>query len=148
MCFFVCLALPKKNLSSWSTIAHGFETADVTDWSIGEATSGNPNRDRAFLVTAGGCSCFISAANHRSEISIDEFESLIRALLQQTPSVSILIHYASGDISKEKVVRQDKRSILFDEVSGQLDRLEPNVRYIIAAQQAAYGHDVSGQRSR
>lgn len=134
MCFFVCLAVPNKHPSGWSTITHGFEMTDVTDWSIGEATSGNRERDRAFLVTAGGCSCFISGANHRSEKSLSDFESLLRSLLQQTPSVSILIHYASGDISKEKVVRKDKRSISFDKVSGQLDRLEPDVRYIITAQ--------------
>lgn len=138
MCFFVCVALTKKNLLGSTIIAHGFEMTDVTDWSIGEATSGNRDRDRAFLVTAGGCSCFISAANHRSEKSLDEFESLIRSLLQQTPSVSILIHYASGDISKEKVVRKDKRSVLFDEVSGHLHELEPDVRYIITAQEPGY----------
>src|SRR5689334_18117201 len=122
MCFFVCLALPKK-FQGGSTIDQSFEMIEVTDWSIGEATSGNRDRDRAFLVTAGGCSCFISDANHHSEKSFHEFESLMRSLLQQTPSVSILIHYASGDISNEKVVRREKRSVLFDEVSGQLTRL-------------------------
>ena len=146
MCFFVCLALPKR-FKGWSAIDHSFEMIDVTDWSIGEATSGNRDRDTAFLVTAEGCSCFISAASHRSEKSLDEFESLIRSLLQQTSSVSILMHYASGDISKENVLRKDKRSVIFDDVSGQLDRLEPDVRYIIAAKQAAYGYDASDQRS-
>ena len=136
MCFFVCLALPQK-FQAWSYIDHSFEMIEVTDWSIGEATSGNGDRDRPFLVTAGGCSCFISAASHRTQKSIDEFESLVRSLLQQTPSLSMLIHYASGDISKEKVVRKDKRSVVFDEVWDQLNRLEPDVRYIITTQQRA-----------
>jgi len=61
------------------------------------------------------------------------FESLIQSLLQQTPCVSLLIHYASGDISEEEVIRKDKRSLLFHEVSGQLDKLELDVRYIITA---------------
>jgi hypothetical protein len=134
MCFFVCLALPKKSVQNWSTIAHGFEIIDVTEWSIGEATRGNQDRDSSFLVTAGGCSCFISAASHRSgKSTLDQFESLIQSLLQQAPCVSILIHYASGDISKEEVIRKDKRSVLFHEVSGQLNRLELDVRYIITA---------------
>lgn len=44
----------------------------------------------------------------------------------------MLIHYASGDISREEVIRKDKRSVLFHDVSGQLNRLELDVRYIIA----------------
>src|SRR5689334_21402329 len=105
MCFFVCLALPKKNLQDWPVIARGFEIIDVTDWCIGIATCGNAERDSAFLITAGGCSCFISGANHHKsgKSIINEFGSLIRSLLQQAPYVSILVHYASGDISKEEV---------------------------------------------
>jgi hypothetical protein len=138
MCFFVCVALPKKNFQGWSIVSHGFEIIDVTDRSIGEATCGNRDRDSSFLVTAGGCSCFISGATHRSVKSTrNEFETLIRSLLPLVPCVSILIHYASGDISKEKVIRKDKRAVLFHEVSGQLNGLEPDVRYIITAQRTA-----------
>jgi hypothetical protein len=138
MCFFISLALPKKSVQNWSAIAHGFEIIDVTEWSIGEATCGNQDRHSSFLVTAGGCSCFISAANHRSgKSTLQQFESLIQSLLQQSPCVSILIHYASGDISKEEVIRKDKRSVLFHEVSGQLNSLELDVRYVITAPRAA-----------
>jgi len=138
MCFFVCLALPRKNFQNWRTISHGFEMIDVTAWSIGQATCGNQDRDIAYLLTAGGCSCFISGANHRSAKStLNDFESLIGSLLQRIPFVSILIHFASGDISKEEVIRKDKRSVRFDEVSGQLNGLEPDVRYIITAQQTS-----------
>jgi len=138
MCFFVCLAVPKKNFQGWSTISHGFEMVDVTGSSIGEATCGKPDRDRSFLVTSGGCSCFISGATHRSvKSTLNEFEALIRSLLQLAPCVSILIHYASGEISKEEVMTKDKRSVLFHEVSGQLNGLELDVRYIITAQRTA-----------
>jgi len=138
MCFFVCLALPKENFQGWSTIPYGFETINVTDCSIGEATCGNKNRDSSFLVIAGGCSCFISAASHRSgKSTLVQFERLIQSLLQQAPCVSILIHYASGDISKEKVIRKDKRTVFFQEVSGQLSTLELDVRYIITAARTA-----------
>lgn len=134
MCFFVCLALPKKSVQDWSTIAQGFEIIDATEWSIGEATCGSQDRDSSFLVTAAGCSCFISPASHRSAKStLDQFESLIQSLLQQAPCVSILIHYASGEISKEKVIRKGKRSVRFHEVSGQLNRIELDLRYIITA---------------
>ncbi|HEX3252825.1 MAG TPA: hypothetical protein VHS05_25525 [Pyrinomonadaceae bacterium] len=137
MCYFVCLALPRKNIQCWSTIPHGFEVADVTDWSIGKATCGNQDRDSAFLVTSGGCSCFISDGNHRStKATLDEFKSFIRSLLQETHYVSLLIHYASGDISKEEVIRKDKKSILLEEVSDQLNQLELDVRYINAQQTA------------
>ena len=132
MCFFVCLAVPRKSFQGWNTISHGFEVIDVTDWSIGGATCGNQERDSSSLITAGGCSCFISDANHRSgPPTLNEFESLIRSLLQQAPRVAILVHYASGDISKEQVIRKDKRTVLLDEVSGQLNQLELDVRYII-----------------
>lgn len=133
MCFFVCLAIPKEDFRGWATLAHDFEVVDVSDWSIGEATCGSRERDISLLVTAGGCSCFISDANHRSvKPARDEFVSLLRSLLQQTPRVAMLIHYAGGDISREEVIRKDKRSVLFDDVSSQLNRLELEVRYIIA----------------
>ena len=104
MCYFICSALPKKEFQAWSTIAHGFELMDVTDWSNGEATCGNSDRDQSFLITAGGCSCFVSNANHRGgKSTLNEFESLIRSFLQQAPRISILIHNAISDISKEMV---------------------------------------------
>ena len=134
MCFFVCLAVPRKDLLDWSTIAHGFEVIDITDWSLGRATCGDPDRDSSFLITAGGCSCFVSDANHRSGTAgLNEFENLIRSLLDQIPRVAILIHYASGDISREEVIRKDKRTVHLDEVSGQLNRLELDVRYIVTS---------------
>jgi hypothetical protein len=132
MCFFVCLTVP-KSLQNWNTIAHGFDVLDVTAWNIGKATLGNGDRDTAFLITAGGCSCFISGASHRSGTpGLNEFESLIQSILRQTPRVRVLIHYASGDISKEEVIRKGKRMVLLNEVGGQLNRLELDVRYIIA----------------
>jgi hypothetical protein len=131
MCFFICLAVDKKHVQDPNVIPRVFEAIDATDWSIGEATCGNRDRDRSFLITSGGCSCFIGA-NHQSEQStLNEFESLIRSLLKQAPHVSILIHYASGDISQERVMKNDKRSIRFNELSGQLHKLELDVRYIL-----------------
>ena len=132
MCFFICLAVHKKHLQGRNAFPPVFEVIDATDWSIGEATCGNRDRDRSFLVIAGGCSCFISDANRRSEqLLLSELESLIQSLLQQAPSVSILIHYASGDIRRERVIKKDKRSIMFNELSGQFHRLELDVRYVI-----------------
>jgi hypothetical protein len=134
MCFFVCLAVPKKSFQGWNSISHAFDVIDVTDWSIGEATCGNQERDSSFLITAGGCSCFISDAKHRSGTPTrNDFQNLIRSLLQQAPRVAVLVHYASGDISKEQVIRKDKRTVRFHEVSGQLNQLEPDVRYLIAS---------------
>lgn len=142
MCFFVCLAVPKKSFYDWSTIAHGFEIIDAAKWSIGHVTCGNQDRESSFLVTAGGCSCFISPADHRSRKStLEQFESLIQSLLQQAPYVSILIHYASGDISKEEVIRKDKQSVPFHEVCGQLTSLELDLRYIITAPAADHFSD-------
>jgi hypothetical protein len=70
----------------------------------------------------------------RSEQSrLRELKSLIRSLLQRTPNVSILIHYASDDISQEMVIRKGKRLIQFDEVADQFHKLELDVRYIITA---------------
>jgi len=146
MCFFVCLAVPKRSLENWNTISHGFDVLDVTGWSIGKATRGNGDRDNAFLITAGGCSCFISDTSHRfGKLGLNEFESLIRSILRQIPRVALLIHYASGDISKEEVIRKDKRTVLLNEVAGQLNRLEHDVRFIIANRVPVKG-EFNGQR--
>ena len=132
MCFFVCLALPKKNVQALETLSHPFEVTDATDWSIGEATFGSRNRDRSFLITTGGCSCFISDVHHGSgESNLNAFESLIRSLLQETPSVSFLIHDSRGDIHTESVTRKEKRLVSFNELSGQFHQLPLDVRYVV-----------------
>ena len=133
MCFFVCLALAKSHAPKLSAMSHVFDLTDVTDWSIGEATCGNRDRDGSFLITIGGCSCFISEVkNHRMGASkLNELETLISLLLQQVPSLSILIHYADGDISRERIMRKEKRLVLFDKLRGQFNRLEFDVRYVM-----------------
>jgi hypothetical protein len=133
MCFFVCLSLPKKDSLHLRALSEGFELIDATGWSIGEATSGNADRDVAFLITDGGCSCFISntKAHGAQSAKLKEFETLIRSLSEQLPIVSILIHHASGDLQHERVIRKAKRIVSVDEILGQIDRLDPDVRYII-----------------
>ena len=133
MCFFVCLALPTSHAPKLYAVSHVFEITDASDWSIGEATCGNPDRDRSFLITAGGCSCFIpEVKNHRTGASkLRELETLIELLLQHVPSLSILVHYADGDISRERVMRKDKTFVLFDKLRGQFNRLEFDVKYVM-----------------
>jgi hypothetical protein len=111
MCFFVCLALPQKQAAlRLEALSDDLELTDATDWSIGKAARGNRDRDRAFLITCGGCSCFISdVKKHRAETStLAELEILIQSLLEYLPSLSMLIHYAHGDISRERVVQKEK----------------------------------------
>lgn len=133
MCFFVCLALPKSHAPKLDAVSHLFDIRDVSEWSIGEATCANRDRDSSFLITGGGCSCFISEGKkHRTDAaSANELDSLIGSLLQEAPSLSILIHYAEGDLSRERVMRQDKKLVSFDELRGQYNRLEFDVRYIV-----------------
>lgn len=131
MCFFACLALPLSDVELFRTIPHSFEVLDVTDWSIGRATYGREKRDRSFLITSGGCSCFISDKNHRSDIApLDEFKSLVERLLQHTPYLSILVHNAGGDLRSEIVNRKARRSVSYDELFCGLDCLELDVRYV------------------
>jgi hypothetical protein len=133
MCFFVCLAVPKTHAPKLNAASHAFEITDATEWSIGEATYANRDRDSAFLVTVGGCSCFISEGKkHRTDaLGLNELDSLIESVLQQVPSLSILIHYATGDVSRERVIRKDKRLVSFDDVRSQYSQLELDVRYAI-----------------
>lgn len=134
MCFFVCLALPEKAAAlKLKTLSQGWELTDATDWPIGKAVRGNREHDRAFLITSGGCSCFISEGkHHRAEKPMPaELENLIQSLLTYVPSLSILIHYAQGDISREGVVQKERKLLTFNELKGQLSRLESDVRYVI-----------------
>lgn len=132
MCFFVCLALPKKNVQALETLSHPFEVTDTTEWSIGEATVGNRNRDSSFLITTGGCSCFVADVHHGlAESKPNAFESLIRSLLQEVSCVSFLIHDARGDIQAERVICKEKRLVSFNEFSGQFHELPLDVRYVV-----------------
>jgi hypothetical protein len=133
MCFFVCIALPKSQAPKLNATSHVFDITDVTDWSIGEATCATRDRDSAFLITVGGCSCFISEGKkHRTEAAgLTELDALIESLLPQVPSLSILIHYATGDLSRERVMRKDKRLVSFAELRAQYSRLDPDVRYVV-----------------
>jgi hypothetical protein len=134
MCFFVCLALPEKDANlKLKTVSHDWELTDATDWPIGKAARGNREHDRAFLITSGGCSCFISdVKKHRAEKSVAaELEILVESLLEHVPSLSMLIHYAQGDISREIVVQKERKLVSFNELRGQLGRLKSDVRYVI-----------------
>jgi|SRR5215213_7657244 len=132
MCFFVCLALPRKNIQALERLAHPFEVTDATAWSIGEATSGSLNRDRSFLITSGGCSCFVAGVHHGSgESKLSAFQSLIRSLLQEAPCVSLLIHDTRGDIQNESVTCKEKRLVSFDELPRHLPQLSLDVRYVV-----------------
>jgi len=132
MCFFVCLALARKNVHALDTLSRPFEVTDATDWSIGEATFGSRNRDSSFLVTTGGCSCFVSGGHHGAgESNLNAFESLIGSLLQEAPCVSFLIHDTRGDMQAERVTCKEKRSISFNELSEHFHELHLNVRYVV-----------------
>jgi hypothetical protein len=134
VCFFVCLALPEKEATlKLKTLSPDWELTDATDWPIGKAVRGNREHDRAFLITSGGCSCFISdVKKHRRGRSMPaELETLIQSLLEYVPSLSMLIHCAKGDISRESVVQKERKLVSFNELRGQLSRLKNDVRYVI-----------------
>jgi len=132
VCFFVCLSVPKKDPKLLEILSQSFEVAEVTDLAIGKATCGNGERDRSFLVTVGGCSCFILGVNHGKGASkVETFESVIKVLLQRAPSVSILIHDTRGDIARESVICKYKSRISLIDLVGQVHLLQLDVRYVV-----------------
>ena len=52
-------------------------------------------------------------------------------MIGSLPSVSILIHYTCEDLRHDSVIRKDKRLVSVDEILGQIDGLEADVRHII-----------------
>lgn len=131
MCFFLCLGVPKKASKLLET-ALSFETKDVTKWSLGEATCGSADRDSAFLITSGGCSCFISGVKHGSGTSkLEAFERLMKLLLNEARYVSMLVHDTRGDIAGESVMCRYKSRVSLNEIIGQFEYLQLDVRYIL-----------------
>ena len=134
MCFFVCMALPRKDAALILEVRFSdLELTDATNWPIGNAVRGNREHDRAFLITSGGCSCFISDLKKRrqDESMTAELELLIQSIMEFVPSLSMLIHDARGDISRENVIPKQRRLISFNELRGRLGQLEIDVRYVI-----------------
>jgi hypothetical protein len=140
MCFFVCLSLPKKDAPQLRALSPGFELINATKWKIGQATCGNADRDVAFLITDGGCSCFVSntKAHRVQSAKLEEIKTLIRSLSERLPSVSILIHYTGEDLSRETVIRKDKRIVSVDDILRKIDQLELDVRYVIRGSPPSY----------
>lgn len=132
MWFFICLSLPKKDPKLVEIMSDPFEVLEATESQIGKATCGNRDRDRALLITAGGCSCFLFGMNHGADASkTDAFENLIQVLLQHAPSVSILIHDARGDITRESVACKNKCRTPITDLIGQFPHLKLDVRYVV-----------------
>lgn len=133
MCFFVCLALPLKATRLIRDLSQGFELTDATDWNIGRITRGNRERDVAFLVADGGCSCFISVTQSHSYQSgkRKQFETLVSSLLQELSQVSLLFHYSSKDISQDIFSLKARRVVSLKEISHQFQQLECDTRYVI-----------------
>ncbi len=121
-----------KNASIILETALPFETKDVTKWSLGRATCGNAERDSAFLITSGGCSCFISAVKHGSETSkLGSFERLMKLVLKEAHYVSLLVHDTRGDIAGENVICRYKSRVSLNEIISELEHLQLDVRYIL-----------------
>jgi len=132
VCFFLCLGVPKKAASVLETVSHAFDTRDVTEWSIGKAVCGSTDRDRSFLITSGGCSCFVTGGNHGSgESKLQAFESLMKLLLKQARYVSMLVHDTRGDIAGATVMCKYKSRVSLHEIISNIERLQTDVRYIL-----------------
>lgn len=133
MCFFLCVGVPKKAAGILQAVSHPFSAEDVTEWSIGKATCGNTDRDSSFLITSGGCSCFITGVNHGSgESRLEAFETLMMSLLKQARYVSMLIHDTRGSIAGATVTCKYKSRVSLSEIISNLKRLQTDVRYILA----------------
>jgi len=125
------MGVPKKASTILET-AVSFETKDVTKWSLGKATCGSVDRDNAFLITSGGCSCFISGLKHGSEtLKLEPFERLMKLLLKEARYVSLLIHETRGDIASDTVVCRHKSPVSLTEIINQVGHLQLDVRYIL-----------------
>lgn len=132
MCFFLCLGVPKKAASVLETVPHEFEARDVTEWSIGKATCGSTNRDSSFLITSGGCSCFITGVKHGSgESKLEAFGVFLMSVLKQAHYVSMLIHVTRGKIADASVTCRYKSRVSLSEVISNIKRLQADVRYIL-----------------
>lgn len=128
----MCVALPKRDSKLCEILSESFEVTDATEWDIGKATYGIRDRDSSYLVTDGGCSCFILGMNHGcGEAKVETVENFIKALLQRTPCVSILIHDTRGDIARENVICKYKSRVSFSDFVRQFPSLQQDVRYLI-----------------
>jgi hypothetical protein len=132
MCFFLCLALPKKDSRVRDVISRAFEVKEVTDWPIGKVTRGNRDNGSSYLVTDGGCSCFILGLHHaRGEPKVTNVVEVVKELLKRAPCVSILIHYSSSELAREAVTARAKRVLIVDEFVREFPTIQEDVRYVV-----------------
>ena len=130
MCYFLCLSLPYEVPNLVQTLGGKLILEDASATPIGKATRGNRIESRVYVLTNGGCSCCILGKNHNTvEDGAEDFIERLKRLLEEVPSVSLLLHTFRADWRLEEVPLKEKRLITLENFA--FPNLEENIRYVI-----------------
>jgi len=103
MCYFLCIACsdPKEPVRSF--FADPFNLINANDTPIGKAVVGGASGRQAFLVTHNGCSCDLVDRKRPGKRLAEPFLKAISSACENSKSVSLLLHWFSGDIRTEAI---------------------------------------------
>ena len=132
MCFFLCLSIPNSKLPNIDWQPCNLSLENITHTPIGQAVLGNKPKGSSYLVIENGCSCaFVGKTHGKSTNDYLAFLRLVKSLLLQIPSVSILLHNTHGEVRNETITQKGKIVIALHQIEGNLMNIEEDTRYIV-----------------
>ena len=85
------------------------------------------------LVLSRGCSTDILGKSDKSPNYSQKFLRFLNKLVKISPAVSLLVHFAKGQIHLEKVIAKNKQKTSFDAFKQLFPDLDEDIRYVIQA---------------
>lgn len=127
MTYFLAVAAPKEQAKLEAAFDDPLYIEDASNSPIGAATLGNKD-GAVVLVNAGHGASHVVGKQNGADRQVVEG---VRRLLENTPSVSILVHLARGRVLEEPIPNRGRCRITFREFSELFPELDQDVRYAV-----------------
>ncbi len=127
MTYFLAIAAPLEPSQIQDAMGNDIYLEDASGSPIGSATLGG-NDGAVMLVNAGHGATHIVSQRHDADRRV---VAGVRALLEETPSVSVLLHLARGVVLQEPIPDRGRRRITFHDFAELFPKLEEDVRFAV-----------------
>ena len=108
-----------------------FETTDVSNVPIGRAVVSAPEGN-AFLITHNSCSTDLFDAGYWREQRSAQFIDCFGKLVERYEFVSVLAHWFTGDVRRERVAVARREVVTLTEFVQRFPSIEEDVRYAVS----------------
>jgi hypothetical protein len=127
MTYFLAVAAPTEQSQIEAVFGDAFYLKDASGSPIGAAALGHKDGAVVLVNSGHGATHIVSRRKDADRQVVDG----IRRLLENVPSVSVLLHLAKGVVLEEPISVRGRRRMTFREFAEIFSELEEDVRYAV-----------------